>query len=317
MDFIFSLITSLTDDPMTTRWVVYIGALLAGVTLAVALGFVYSGLYSPVRIKLQKLQNQAVDQQDTGKRSSLEHSLENLSFLDKQFSGDKKTRRLLIHAGFHSENALKLYNALKLLLLLIGLILAAAVSYLFPTLSTFVTFYLVALICGICYLLPGMVITYLANKRMATLRRAFPDALDLLVVCCESGLGLLESLQRVSKEMAFVHPDLSEEISLVCSKVRMGFSMQQALHEFSERTGLEDIRGLNSVIVQSLRLGTGIAKTLRVYADEYRDKRLQQAEEMAAKVGVKMIFPMMVCIWPSFFIVAVGPAILKVLAVFK
>ena len=91
--------------------------------------------------------------------------------------------------------------------------------------------------------------------------------------------------------------------------------MQEALHEFSERTGLEDIRGLNSVIVQSLRLGTGIAETLRVYSEEYRDKRLQAAEENAAKVGVKMVFPMMACIWPSFFIVAIGPAILKVMAV--
>ncbi|MEH6453809.1 MAG: type II secretion system F family protein, partial [Psychromonas sp.] len=156
---------------------------------------------------------------------------------------------------------------------------------------------------------------FLANSRMKTLRRFFPDALDLLVVCCESGLGLLESFQRVAKELEYAHPILGHELNLVCSKVRAGYSMQDALHEFSERTGLEDIRGLNSVIVQSLKLGTGIAATLRMYADEYRDKRLQEAEEQAAKLGVKMIFPMMFCIWPSFFIVAVGPAVLKVMAV--
>jgi tight adherence protein C len=235
--------------------------------------------------------------------------------MQRQFAGDEKTKRLLIHAGFQSENALKIYNALKLTLVLLGIAISIIINQLFPDFSPLFSAYIFALIVGIAYLLPGLILTYLANSRMETLRRFFPDALDLIVVCCESGLGLLESFQRVGNELEFAHPELSRELNLVCSKVRVGYSMQEALHEFSERTGLEDIRGLNSVIVQSLKLGTGIADTLRVYADEYRDKRLQEAEEKAAKIGVKMVFPMMFCIWPSFFIVAVGPAVLKVMAV--
>ncbi|MCW8996756.1 MAG: type II secretion system F family protein, partial [Psychromonas sp.] len=238
-------------------------------------------------------------------------------FTQRQFSGDKKTKRLLIHAGFQSENALKIYNALKLTLVLVAIAIAIIIIKFFPELSPLANAYIFLFVIGIAYLLPGLILTHLAKSRMQNLRRFFPDALDLLVVCCESGLGLLEALQRVGTELECAHPELSNELNLVCSKVRVGYSMQDALHEFSERTGLEDIRGLNSVIVQSLKLGTGIAATLRVYADEYRDKRLQEAEEKAAKIAVKMVFPMMVCIWPSFFIVAVGPAILKALAVFS
>ena len=171
------------------------------------------------------------------------------------------------------------------------------------------------LLSSVARIYSAFVLQRIANRRMQELRKHFPDALDLLIVCCEAGLGLLEAFQRVNNELAFTQPRLSEEIGLVCSKVRVGVSMQQALQEFSDRTGLADIKGLNSVIVQSLRLGTGVASTIRIYAIEYRDKRLQQAEENAAKLGVKMIFPMMCCIWPSFFIVAVGPAVLKVMNV--
>jgi len=147
------------------------------------------------------------------------------------------------------------------------------------------------------------------------LRSGFPDALDLLVVCCEAGLGLMAAMQRVARELALSYPALAGELDLVCSKVRAGLTVKVALEEFTDRTGLEDIKGLNSAISQSIRLGTGIAETLRVFSDEYRNKRLQEAEEQAAKLAVKMIFPMMLCIWPSFFIVAVGPAVLKVMKV--
>ncbi|WOH39187.1 type II secretion system F family protein [Thalassotalea fonticola] len=317
MEYFIGLINSIVKDPQAAQWAIYIIAGFAGLTFAIALTFFISGVYSPVRLQLQKLQSSpgSVQQSNESFTNTLEHSLDKMSFLQLEFSGDNKTKRLLIHAGLHSENALKIYNALKLLLLLVGATISVLVLQQFPNLSTFISLYLVALILGGCYLLPGIVLTQLAQRRMLNLRRNFPDALDLLVVCTESGLGLLEAFQRVSKELEYAHPELAHELNLVCTKVRVGLTLQEALHEFSERTGLEDIRGLNSVIVQSLRLGTGIAATLRIYSDEYRDKRLQEAEEKAAKLGVKMIFPMMFCIWPSFFIVAVGPAVLKVMAV--
>jgi tight adherence protein C len=317
MEYILSLINSIVKDQQMAEWVFYLIAAAAGITFAIALSLLFSGIYSPVRLTLKKMgKGGAISEIDNSFSKSLEHTLDKVPFIQRKFSGDKTTKRLLIHAGFQSENALKIYNALKLTLLLLGAAIGIVVIKLFPDLSPLVSFYIFIFIIGIVYLLPGMILTYLANSRMQNLRRFFPDALDLLVVCCESGLGLLEALQRVANEIECASPELSHELNLVCKKVRVGYSMQEALHEFAERTGLEDIRGLNSVIVQSLKLGTGIADTLRVYAEEYRDKRLQQAEEKAAKIATKMLFPMMFCIWPSFFIVAVGPAVIKVFAVF-
>lgn len=317
MEYILGIINSFVKTPQTAEWVFYLIAAAAGITFSISLSLLFSGIYSPVKLKLQKMGKggRGEAQADDSFNKSLEHTLEKIPFIQRQFSGDKKTKRLLIHAGFQSQNSLKIYNSLKLTLVLIGIAVAIIIIKLFPDFSSLASAYIFALIIGIAYLLPGFMLAYLANSRMQNLRRFFPDALDLLVVCCESGLGLLDSLQRVGNELEYAHPELSRELNLVCSKIRVGYSMRDALHEFSERTGLEDIRGLNSVIVQSLKLGTGIADTLRVYANEYRDKRLQAAEEQAAKLGVKMVFPMMFCIWPSFFIVAVGPAVLKVLTV--
>lgn len=317
MDYLLGLINSIVDSPQAVKWSIYLIAGAAGITFAIAMSLMFSGVYSPIKMQLQKIQHidKSTEQISDDLAQSLEHTLDKVPFLGQKFAGDDKTKRLLIHAGLHSSHALKVYNALKLLLVLIGGAVSLFALKAFPNTSTFISIYIVGIIIGGSYLIPGIILTYLATKRMQGLRKFFPDALDLLVICCESGLGLLESFQRVSKELEYAHPALSHELALVCSKVRVGFSMQEALHEFSERTGLEDIRGLNSVIVQSLRLGTGIASTLRIYSEEYRDKRLQEAEEKAAKVGVKMIFPMMCCIWPSFFIVAIGPAVLKVMAV--
>ncbi|WP_022942116.1 type II secretion system F family protein [Psychromonas hadalis] len=315
MEYILSLINTFIKNPQNAQWVFYIVAGVAGVTLAMSLSLFFSGVYSPLKKQLNKVTKGTSPDASSTFNKSLEHTLTNLPFAKRQFMSDKKTRRLLIHAGFHNENSLKIYNALKLLLLLLATVLGSITIKYLPELSPILSAYIFVMIVGFAYLLPGLALTYIANARMKALRKFFPDALDLLVVCCESGLGLLEAFQRVANELAYAHPPLSHELGLVCSKVRAGYSMQDALHEFSERTGLEDIRGLNSVIVQSLKLGTGIADTLRLYADEYREKRLQEAEEMAAKLGVKMVFPMMFCIWPSFFIVAIGPAVLKVMAV--
>lgn len=320
MNQIIQLFETALTDPEMIRWAIYLVAGVAGITLAVALSSLASGLYSPVKKQLNKLSKESTQPDDLAKEyeSSLEHTIDKLNhvpFINKRYQGDSSTKKLLIHAGFHSQDALKIFNAIKLLLLLTS---GAALTLFFNQISTYstaTTVYIVAVVIGISYLLPSIILKKLANRRMTDLRKYFPDALDLLIVCCESGLGLLESFQRVAKELQLAHPYLSYELNLVCSKVRYGLTLQQALKEFSDRTGLDDIRGLNSVIVQSLRLGTGVAATIRIYSDEYREKRLQAAEENAAKLGVKMIFPMMCCIWPSFFIVAIGPAILQVMNV--
>jgi tight adherence protein C len=319
MEYLQGVLSSLIADQEMVKWVIYLVAASAGITLSIACYYLFTGIYSPIRMQLGKLikQQSTINHQEEYS-STLEHNMNKLKympFIHSSFSGDKETRKLLIHAGYHSHDALKLFNAIKLLSLLVGIVISFIVVKLFAGLSFMVSIYIFAGIMGFTYILPSLILTKLAKNRMQELRKFFPDALDLLIVCCEAGLGLLEAFQRVKNELEFVHPELAHEIGLVCSKVRVGLSMQQALQEFSDRTGLDDVRGLNSVIVQSLKLGTGVAQAIRVYAEEYRDKRLQAAEENAAKLGVKMIFPMMFCIWPSFFIVAVGPAVLKVMNV--
>ena len=119
----------------------------------------------------------------------------------------------------------------------------------------------------------------------------------------------------MADELAVSQPELAAELALVNAEIRAGVDRVQALKNLGNRTGLEDIRGLVSLLAQTLRFGTSIADTLRVYAEEFRDKRMQRAEEQAAKIGTKLIFPLVVCIFPSFFLVAIGPAILGVLEV--
>ena len=315
MDFLIGLFGQFFDDPEHVEWAIYVVAAIAGVTLAISLSYLISGIYSPIRSRLKLLQGDHTVSHNQDVTSTLEHGIANIAKKPFLNFSNTETRRLLIHAGFHSENALALFNASKIMLILLSILGFILVLNVFPDLTGIWLIYLFCLFIGGAFLLPSMILQSLANRRMRLLRIGFPDALDLLVVCCEAGLGLMAALQRVAKELAFSHPSLASELELVCSKVRAGLTIKVALQEFTDRTGLEDIKGLNSAISQSMRLGTGIAETLRVFSDEYRDKRLQAAEEQAAKLAVKMIFPMMCCIWPSFFIVAVGPAVLKVMKV--
>ncbi len=130
-------------------------------------------------------------------------------------------------------------------------------------------------------------------------------------------MGLNPALQRVAEELDVSHPELAAEFSLVTAEIRAGIDRVESLKNLAKRTGLEDINGMVSLLAQSMRFGTSVAETLRVYSEDFRDKRMQAAEEEAAKIGTKMIFPMVLCLFPAFFVVAIGPAILKVLDTFK
>ncbi|MEI7995691.1 MAG: type II secretion system F family protein, partial [Methylococcaceae bacterium] len=163
--------------------------------------------------------------------------------------------------------------------------------------------------------------SYYLDKKIARqqrlVRNGLPDMIDLLVVCTEAGLGLNAALLRVAEVIVEVHPVLAEELLLVSSEMRAGVDRTRAMANLAKRTGVEDIKGLVTVLAQSMRFGTSIAQTLRIYAEEFRDKRMQKADEEAAKLGTKMIFPLVFCILPSFFIIAIGPAIIKAIALFS
>ncbi|MGR5449458.1 type II secretion system F family protein [Vibrio campbellii] len=231
---------------------------------------------------------------------------------DKERAG---TRLRLIHAGFHHESAISYYYAIKTGLMLLG-ILGAFSYYLFFSEESNI-FFVVTFGAALGLFLPNIVLDRLVQKRQTKIKRGVPDALDLLVVCTESGLGLNMALKRVSQELSLSHPDLAEELDIVCAKIKSGYEMPRAFRDLVERTGVIELTGLVSMLSHAAKLGGSIAQTLRDYTEDYRDKRKQELEEIAAKIPVKMIFPMLICIWPAFFIVVVGPGLMHILDALK
>ncbi|MGH8543945.1 MAG: type II secretion system F family protein, partial [Gammaproteobacteria bacterium] len=226
------------------------------------------------------------------------------------------TRQALVHAGFRAPNALTVYYGLKTLLAVSLPMLVIASSTWFPQLPAGKIIFFAVLAAGVGTAGPNYVLHKLVTRRQKRLRNGFPDALDLLVVCVESGLGLAAAIQRVADEVTVSHQELGEELALVNAEIRAGVDRVDALKNLADRTGLEDIRGLVALLVQSMRFGTSIAQSLRVYSEEFRDKRMQAAEELAAKIGTKMIFPLVFCFFPAFFLVMVGPAIIRIVQAF-
>ncbi|WP_344955406.1 type II secretion system F family protein [Zobellella aerophila] len=300
---------SLTD-PQIRQWLLVGVVGLSAITLFWGLALVAGGVNNPYRKQLKGIQEAEASQH------TLEQRLVVARNNNQGALSGHRIRTLLVHAGFQKESAYHVFVGLRLLVIIAALVGCFLLLTRLTTLPfKFVLFIMMA--CGyVAYVLPVFVVERLANNRMNKMKMAMPDALDLLVVCTEAGMGFKAALQRVSQEINLSHDELSHELTLISAKLRAGLSMQQAFEEFILRTGLEDFRSLNVAINQSIQLGTSIAETLRVFADEYRIKRKQEAEELAAKIGTKLIFPLVTLIWPSFFIVAIGPALIKVFRVF-
>src|SRR4029078_7448033 len=165
--------------------------------------------------------------------------------------------------------------------------------------------------CGFGWVLPGMLLARMAKRRQHKVRPSLPDALDLWVVSVEAGLGLDQAIQRVADELAFAHPELADEMRLINLELRAGKPRSEALRKFGERTQVDDVISLVAMLVQTDKFGTSVAQSLRVHSDTARTKRPQRAEEAAAKTGVKMVFPLVFCIFPAIWIVTIGPAAIK------
>ncbi len=225
-------------------------------------------------------------------------------------------RRRLISAGHRDESAIAVYYVWKLgLALLLGIVALVATTF-FPTLTGFQIVLIGGTGAFVGMLIPSYVLDRQIKARKRRIINAFPDMLDMLVACSEAGLGLNAGLQRVGREIDLSFPDLAEELELVNAEMLAGVDRIQALRGLSNRTDIPEISGFVSMLAQSVRFGTGIAETLRIYADDFRDKRMQKAEELAAKVGTKLLFPLVTCIFPSFFLVAIGPATISIIKAF-
>ena len=216
-----------------------------------------------------------------------------------------KLRRRLCYAGFRRQDALPVFFAIRAVSAL-GLFIAFATPLL-------VRPNLMLAGAGLClgYVLPGMVLARLARRRQHRIRLSLADSLDLLVVSVEAGLGLDQAIQRVGDELAFAYPDLSSELRLVNLELRAGEDRAAALRNLADRTGVEDLSALVTMLIQTDRFGTSVSQALRVHADTLRTKRRQRAEEAAAKTGVKMVFPLVFCIFPAIWVVTIGPAAIQ------
>lgn len=227
------------------------------------------------------------------------------------------TQLRLIQAGFRSHAALKQFYGLKAVLAIaLPVVVYLGVRWI-PSLTTSYVLIFVIFAGFVGVRLPDTVLGHIRKKRIKRLRNGFPDSLDLLVVCVESGLGLIPAVERVARELEISNPELAQEYSLVTAEIRAGVERPAALKNLARRSGVDDINGLVALLIQTIRFGTSIADALRVYSEEFRDKRMQKAEEQAAKIGTKMIFPMVLCFFPSFFIVAIGPAVIRIFEAFK
>lgn len=170
---------------------------------------------------------------------------------------------------------------------------------------------------GLGWMLPRLLLSRRVRRRQSALQKALPDTLDLIVICVEAGLGLNQALARVSEEVESVSSEMSDELAIVNLEIQAGKPREEALRNLGERTDVADLRSLVTVLVQTERFGTSVARALRVQADNLRTKRRQRAEEAAAKTTIKMIFPLVLFIFPAMFVVILGPAVFHLLELFR
>lgn len=225
-------------------------------------------------------------------------------------ANDLKSR--LANAGFRSEAAPMVYSGLRVACMAI-FALFAAVVYLPGNDTLFKKAQMMLMFTGFGFYLPAIVLWYLRSKRQEEIFLSLPDALDLLVVCVESGLGLDAGLRKVCDEMSAHAKVICEEFSLANFQLQMGRPRREVLHDLGVRTGVDDVRSLAAILIQADRFGSSIAQALRVQSDSMRTRRKQIAEEKAAKTAVQLLFPLILFIFPGIFVVLVGPAAINIM----
>lgn len=213
----------------------------------------------------------------------------------------------LANAGFSSPNAARNFLALKIISLILGILFGAI--YGFTQMGVGQKSWMAFIIGGgVGFYLPEAILTLLKMSRQGKIFLQLPDALDLLVVCVEAGLGLDAGMRRVSEELAEAAPEVCSELAQANMQLQMGKPRREVLHDLGVRTGVDDMRSLAAILIQADRFGSSIAQALRVQSDSMRTKRRQMAEEKAQGAAVKMIFPLVLFIFPGIFVILVGPA---------
>jgi tight adherence protein C len=239
--------------------------------------------------------------QQTG--SSLGAMVERLDrVLPKSDAEVSIVEKRLIRAGYRKESAVKVFYGAKVLIPLLLCLIAIVTG-----IASASPFFAYATTLGLGFLLPDFWLGHQIRKRQKQIRLGLPDALDFLVICIEAGLSMDQATARTAEELRLARPALGDELDIVVLEQRAGRPRSEAWRQFADRTDVDTVRVLVSVLVQSEQLGTSVAKTLRVHAETLRTHRRQQIEEQAAKTSVKLVFPLVLFIFPSLFVVTLGP----------
>jgi tight adherence protein C len=221
-------------------------------------------------------------------------------------------RQRLVRAGYRTDSAVTLFRGAKVIVPLVLCVLAFTTGA-----GNYSPFFVYLIALGLGFLLPDFWLGNRITARQARIRRGLPDVLDLLVICIEAGLSLDQSVSRTADELSIAQPAICDELAIVVLEQRAGCPRADAWKHFAERTNVDSVRNLVSVLVQSEKFGTSIAKTLRVHSDTLRTQRRQRVEEQAAKTTVKLVFPLVFFIFPSLFLVTLGPAAITVMESFN
>lgn len=226
-----------------------------------------------------------------------------------------KLQRQLMQAGYHSPNAPVIFRAVQIILLFSFPFVAVVWS-----MTTMQTFSNMLMWCSLAFIigfaLPRYVLRHMIRNRQQRLRWGLADALDLMVVSVDAGLGLNAAMLRVSEELMDVHPDISTEFEIANLEIRVGREREEALRNLAERTGVDDLRSLVAMLIQADRFGTSITRAVRIYSDSLRTKRRQRAEQAAQKAAVKLLFPLACFLFPAFLIVIFGPIVINLMDYF-
>jgi tight adherence protein C len=289
---------------------------LAAVFLSVALAFGAVAtfaltLYAPGRRRLRTMANGGapslvIDKSASTLAPSLGPGLQRLAmFIPKSPQNMSRLQKRMSKAGYHGLGPALIFTAFELVL---PLVMGGAVFVL--THGAFkIIAALVAAMVG--YIVPGFVLQRQIKRRQKVIQNGLPDALDLFIVCLEAGSSLDQAILKTSQDLDVPYPPLAEELRMITTEMRAGKPRLEAFKNFATRTAVDDVRALVSMLVQADRFGTSIALALRTHADTSRTKRRQRAEERAQKVGVKLVFPLAFCLFPAFYVVTLGSAVVK------
>ncbi|HUF46532.1 MAG TPA: type II secretion system F family protein [Vicinamibacterales bacterium] len=232
------------------------------------------------------------------------------SFLPKSPKDMTALRRRMTRAGIQGVTPMIAFQIARLVLP----VLFGVVPLLFQPLSE--AWFMMAALALLGFILPGFIVSRKTRARQRVIENGLPDALDLLIVCLEAGSSIDQGIQKVSDELSLAYPALAEELQMVITETRAGKPRLEAFKNFATRTGVDDVRALVSMLVQTDRFGTSVSQALRTHAEVSRTKRRQRAEERAAKIGVKLVFPLVFLLFPALFVVLLGPAVVKFVRVF-